>query len=78
MPLDLPIRFPTQTEVIDEEVARFRALSPAGRTRALGEMFDMYHRLSQLSGRAAAIRQLADAEENRGRAAIVEFTNRHV
>ncbi|MSU77573.1 MAG: hypothetical protein EXS16_05690 [Gemmataceae bacterium] len=33
--MDLPIKFPSDTEVIREEVARFRALSPEKRRRAI-------------------------------------------
>ena len=33
--MDLPVKFPSDTEVILEEVARFRALSPAERIRAI-------------------------------------------
>ncbi len=33
--MDLPARFPSETEVILEDVARFRALSPSERIRAI-------------------------------------------
>ena len=33
--MDLPIKFPSETEVILEDVARFRALSPAERIRTI-------------------------------------------
>ena len=33
--MNLPIKFPSDTEVILEEVARFRALSPGERIRAI-------------------------------------------
>ena len=33
--MDLPIKFPSETEVILEDVARFRALSPAERIQAI-------------------------------------------
>jgi hypothetical protein len=36
--MDLPVRFPSETEVILDDVARFRALSPAERIRTIREM----------------------------------------
>ena len=33
--MDLPVRFPSETQVILEDVARFRALSPAERIRTI-------------------------------------------
>ena len=33
--MNLPIKFPSDTEVILEDVARFRALSPGERIRAI-------------------------------------------
>ena len=33
--MDLPVKFPSETEVILEDVARFRALSPADRIRTI-------------------------------------------
>ena len=32
--MDLPVKFPSETEVILEDVARFRALSPRERIRS--------------------------------------------
>ena len=34
--MDLPIKFPSDAEVILEEVTRFRALSPENRVRSIG------------------------------------------
>jgi hypothetical protein len=33
--MDLPVEFPSETEVILEDVARFRALSPRDQIRAI-------------------------------------------
>ena len=33
--MDLPVKFPSETEVILEDVARFRALSPEDRIRTI-------------------------------------------
>ena len=38
--MDLPIRFPSDTEVIAEEAARFRALSPEARVRSIRNLLE--------------------------------------
>jgi len=60
--------------LIAEEAARFRALSPEDRIRVLDEMFRTYH---LLLGSSPQLAQLAEEEEERGRAAIKEFIARH-
>ncbi len=41
--MDLPVKFPSETEVILEDVARFRALSPAERMLAIrGLLADVF------------------------------------
>jgi hypothetical protein len=75
--MDLPIKFPSDAEVIAEEVARFRALSPEQRVHALGEMFKLYHFLASVSGRSEAVARLAEEDEARQRKAIEEFVARH-
>lgn len=75
--MDLPIKFPSDAEVVAEEVARFRALSPEQRVHALGEMFELYHFLISTSGRPEELKRLAEEEEERGRQAIMEFVARH-
>jgi len=75
--MDLPIRFPSDVEVISEEVARYRALSNEEQVRTLGELFRVYHFLTARSARPEAIARLAREEEERGRAAIEEFVKRH-
>ncbi len=82
--MDLPVRFPTQTEVIDEEVARideevarFRALPPGAQVRAIVEVFNEFHQFIAASGREAEFERFAEEEEARGRAAIQDFLVRH-
>jgi len=75
--VQLPIRFPSNAEVIAEEVARFRALSPENRLRALDEMFRLYHFLVAMSARPEALARLAQEDEERGRTAIEEFAAHH-
>ena len=75
--MDLPIKFPSQQEVIDGEVARFRALSPEERVRELDEMFRLYHFLVAQSRNPELIARMAEEEEERGRKAVFEFAARH-
>jgi len=75
--MQLPVRFPTDADVIAEEVARFRALSDQERVRALGELFQVYHFLAARSTRPEAISRFAHEDEDRGRAAIEDFVRRH-
>jgi len=75
--VNLPIQFPSNTEVIREEVTRFRALSPVDQVRELDESFRTYHFLRAASGRAEAIDQLAEEDEHAARKAITEFAARH-
>jgi hypothetical protein len=75
--MDLPIKFPNDAEVIAEEAARFRALSPDQRVRELGEMVDLYHFLASISNQPEALARLAREEEERGRKAVEAFVARH-
>jgi hypothetical protein len=75
--MKLPIKFPNDAEVIAEEVARFRALSPEERVQELGEMFYVYTFLEETSSNRESIVRLALEEEERGRKAIKEFVSRH-
>jgi hypothetical protein len=75
--MNLPIKFPTDSEVIAEETARFRSLSPENRVHTLGEMFNLYYFLATESGRSAELARLADFDEGCGRQAITEFVSRH-
>ena len=75
--MNLPIKFPSNTEVIAEEAARFRALSPEARVRTLGEMFRLYHFLAAQSTRPEAVERLAREDEERGRKVVEAFVARH-
>ena len=75
--MNLPIKFPSSDEVLLEEVARFRALSPERRVAALGSMFQLYHFLAAASGRFQAVARVGEEEEARQRKAIEEFVARH-
>ncbi len=75
--MNLPIRFPSDVNVITDEVARFRALSDEDRVRTLGELFRAYHFLAERSSRPEAVARLAREDEERSRAAVEEFVRRH-
>jgi hypothetical protein len=74
--MNLPIRFPSDADVIAEEAARFRALPPEDQVRALGGAFRLYHFLAS-AGRPGVADRLAREEERLARAAILEFVARH-
>ena len=75
--MNLPIQFPSDADVIAEEVARFRALSPEARVRELGEMVRLYQFLLAQSSRPEVVARLAQEDEDRGRRAVEEFAARH-
>ncbi len=75
--MDLPINFPSQADVIAEEVRRFRMLTPVQQAWAVGEMVRLYHFLVEHSDRPDVAARLADEDEALGRIAITEFAARH-
>jgi hypothetical protein len=75
--VNLPIRFPIDADVIYEDAARFRALSPEERVRVLGSCFQDYQSLRMLSGRAEQIDRFAEEEQQLEWKAILEFAARH-
>jgi len=75
--MQIPIRFPSEADVIAEEAARFRRLPDEEKVRALGDCFRTYLFLLSASGRAEEMQRLAEEEERRGQVAIQEFAARH-
>jgi hypothetical protein len=75
--MNVPIRFPSDVEVITEEVARFRALSDEERVRTLGELFRTCHFVVAQSRNPDALARFALEDEERSRIAIEEFVRRH-
>jgi hypothetical protein len=63
--MKLPIKFPDNAEVIAEDAARFRALSPEEQVKELGEMFNLYILLDETSGRQEELARLALEEKER-------------
>ena len=75
--MNLPIRFPNNADVIYEDAARFRALSPEEQVRRLGSCFRDYQSLRILSGRATQIDRFAEEEKRLEWQAILDFAARH-
>lgn len=75
--MNIPIQFPDNAEIIAEEAARFRALSPEQRVRTFDEMFELYTYLTRSSDRPDALARVARDEEENERQAIREFAARH-
>lgn len=75
--MDLPIRFPSDEEVIAEEVARFRALSPAERVRSIRGIVSAGALMMARSSRADFLRDESARQEQAARWAVREFIARH-
>jgi hypothetical protein len=76
--MDLPIKFPSETEVILEDVARFRALSPAERIRAIRSLLADGAYLMRISPKASWAKQYSEEQELLAQNNIREFIARHV
>lgn len=75
--MDLPIEFPSETEVILEDVARFRALSPADRIQTIRSMLAGGRHLMKISPKAAWAEQYTEEQERLAQRNIREFIARH-
>ena len=75
--MDLPIKFPRDEDVIAEETARFRALSPGERLTFIRDLLDAGAQLMRRSPKAEFLRAHKLEQEERARAAIREFIARH-
>jgi hypothetical protein len=75
--MDLPIRFPSETEVILEDVARFRALAPGDQVRALLGLLRAGDRIRQRSTKASWAARYAEEQEALAQQRIREFFARH-
>jgi hypothetical protein len=75
--MDLPINFPSEVQVITEEVRRFQALSPENRLQTLDELFKVCLFLEGNSERRMAVERCSREYEERGRKAVQEFVARH-
>ncbi|MGC8642688.1 MAG: hypothetical protein ACP5XB_22755 [Isosphaeraceae bacterium] len=75
--MDLPVKFPSETEVILEDVARFRALPPEHRMGAIRGLLNAGARIMRTSPKAAWARQFARDQEELARRNIREFIEHH-
>ena len=75
--MDIPIKFPSESEVILEDVARFRALAPQERFESLRGLLNAGALILQISPKGAWARQHADEQKDLERRAIREFIERH-
>jgi hypothetical protein len=75
--MDLPVRFPSETAVIFEDVARFRALSPEERMRAIRGLLNAGARMMRTSPKAAWAKHYTEEQKLLERRNIQEFLARH-
>jgi hypothetical protein len=75
--MNLPIKFRSEAEVIAEESARFRALSPAYRLRSIRGLLAAGALLMRRSPNAVFLREYTLEQEDRVRRAVKEFLARH-
>ena len=75
--MDLPVKFPSETEVILEDVARFRALSPGEQLQTLRGLLNSGALIAQRSPKAAWAKQYAEEQEVLAQRNIREFIARH-
>jgi hypothetical protein len=77
IPMDLPIKFPSDADVIVEEVARFRALTPEERIRSIRGILEAGALMMRQSPKAAFLREHTLQQEELYRQAVKEFIARH-
>jgi hypothetical protein len=75
--MNVPIHFPSDTEVIAKEAARFRALPPQQRLQSIRGLLAAGALMMRRSPKAAFLRDYALEQENRARQAVKEFLQRH-
>jgi hypothetical protein len=75
--MDLPIKFPSETEVILEDVARFRALTPEEQIQSLRGLLNAGALILQYSPKAAWAMQHQEEQELLAQRNIREFIARH-
>jgi hypothetical protein len=75
--MDVPVKFPSETEVILDDVARFRALSPAERIRTIRGMLADGAFLMSRSAKAAWAVQYSEDQELLAQRNIRDFIARH-
>lgn len=75
--MNWPIKFPSDRDIIAEEAAHFRALSPEGRLRVIRGLLAAGALVMRQSPKAAFLRDYTAEQEERARQAVKEFLARH-
>jgi hypothetical protein len=75
--MDLPIKFPSETEVILEDVARFRALSSREQFDSICNLLTTGDHLRRISPKTAWADQYAEEQKILAQRNIREFLTRH-
>jgi hypothetical protein len=75
--MDLPVKFPSETEVILADVASFQALPPAERLRCFRGMVNAGELMLRNSPKAAWLKEYSDEQERLAQRNILEFIERH-
>src|SRR5262249_17554455 len=75
--MDLPVKFPSETDVILEDAARFRALTSEQQFRWLRDLLDTGALILRISPTAAWAKQYTEEQEALAQQAIREFIARH-
>jgi hypothetical protein len=75
--MDLPVKFPSNSEVILEEVARFRALAPEDQFQSLRSLLKAGDPIIKNSPNAEWARQYALEQEILAQQNIRDFISRH-
>jgi hypothetical protein len=75
--MQIPIVFPSDAEVVIEEVRRFRALSPEGRLHAIRGLLAAGELMLRQSPKGEFLRKHTFDQENQWRQAVKEFIARH-
>lgn len=75
--MEIPIKFPSDADVIAEEAARFRALSPRQRLNHIRGMLTAGWMMIERSPKSEFLRQFAADQEELGKQAVKEFIARH-
>ena len=75
--MKLPVQFPSDSDVIAEEAARYRALPAQDRIQVIRGLIDAGALMLQNSPQADFLRQYALEQERASRRAVLEFFARH-
>jgi hypothetical protein len=75
--MDLPVKFPSDTDVILEDVARFGALTPELRIRTIRSLLADGAFLMRISPKAAWAKQYFEGQELLAQNRIREFIARY-